>query len=101
MQGHSLLPLLRGETPSDWRESLYYHYYEGPTGPHAVARHRGVATNRYKLIHYYDDGEWELFDRQNDPLEMKSVYGQPDYGQIQARLNAELNRLRDSLRVRD
>lgn len=28
MQGRSLVPLLKGETPDDWRDSHYYHYYE-------------------------------------------------------------------------
>ena len=49
MQGRSLVPLLRGQTPADWRKSFYYHYYEFP-GPHSVARHYGVVTDRYKLV---------------------------------------------------
>ena len=28
MQGKSLVPLLKGNTPKDWRKSIYYHYYE-------------------------------------------------------------------------
>src|SRR5690606_10618886 len=45
MQGRSMIPVLRGETPSDWRKSFYYHYYEQPV--HGVARHRGVRTDRF------------------------------------------------------
>ena len=71
MQGRSMMPLLRGETPKDWRRSFYYHYYEG--GEHNVARHCGVRTDRYTLAHYYDSDEWELFDREKDPREMRSV----------------------------
>ncbi|MCP4645965.1 MAG: sulfatase-like hydrolase/transferase, partial [bacterium] len=55
LQGRSLLPLLKGETPADWRTALYYHYYE--KGEHNVARHEGVRTERYKLIHFYDAGD--------------------------------------------
>src|SRR5690606_39171594 len=59
MQGASLVPLLKGETPADWRKSFYYHYYEYPDS-HRVPKHYGVRTERYKLIHYYDTDEWEL-----------------------------------------
>lgn len=70
MQGKSLVPLLQGNTPEDWRESIYYHYYEYP-GAHMVQRHNGVRTDRYKLINYYQLGEKELFDLEADPQEMK------------------------------
>lgn len=100
MQGSSLLPLFRGETPDDWREYLYYHYYEYP-GWHFVRRHYGVTDGRYKLIHYYepDVDEWELFDVEVDPNELNSVYGHSDYAQIQAQLEEELARLRNELQV--
>ena len=77
IQGVSLLPLLRGEKPADWRKSLYYHFYEYPA-EHMVKRHYGVRTERYKLIHFYNDiDEWELYDLQEDPTEMHNLYGQP------------------------
>ncbi|GAB4107975.1 MAG: hypothetical protein Kow00105_13010 [Phycisphaeraceae bacterium] len=98
MQGRSLLPILKGETPDDWRTSFYYHYYEFP-GWHSVARHYGVRTERYKLIHFYQLDEWELYDLQNDPNELRSVFGDPDYADVQARLHAELDRLREQLEV--
>ena len=79
IQGVSLLPLLRGEKPADWRKSLYYHFYEYPA-EHMVKRHYGVRTERYKLIHFYNDiDEWELYDLQEDPTEMHNLYGQPGY----------------------
>ncbi len=101
MQGDSLVPIFRGATPDDWRTSFYYHYYEGPPmqAPHNVARHYGVATGRYKLIHYYIADEWELFDLEVDPLEMESRYGDPAYREVQADLLRELTRLRRELRV--
>jgi arylsulfatase A-like enzyme len=97
MQGVSLVPLLKGEKPKDWRKSLYYHYHEG--GGHGVARHEGVKTARHKLIHFFDKEEWELFDLKNDPDEMKSVYGNPDYAKVQARLLQELKRLKKEYEV--
>ena len=98
MQGQSLVPLLRGEPPPDWRSSFYYHYYEAE-GPHAVAEHYGVATDRYKLIRYPDTDEWELFDLQMDPRELSSRAADPAYERVRAELEAELERLREELGV--
>ena len=90
MQGVTLMPLFNN-TASDWRKSLYYHYYEA--GEHNVPRHYGVRTDRYKLIHYSDTDEWELFDLDKDPQELKSVYDDPAYGKVRADLHEELKRL--------
>ncbi len=100
IQGRSLVPILQGKTPADWRKSFYYHYYEFP-GPHNVRRHYGVVTDRYKLVHFYtsDVDSWELFDLQKDPHELRSVYGQPAYAATQKELHAELKRLRTELKV--
>ncbi|MBN2492403.1 MAG: sulfatase [Planctomycetes bacterium] len=94
LPGRSLVPLLRGQAPADWRQSVYYHYYEDiEGGGHGVAAHYGVATDRYKLIHYYRAGAWELFDREKDPEELRSRYGDPAYTAVQKELEAELTRL--------
>src|SRR5690606_36135651 len=96
MQGESLVPLLEGRTPADWRKSLYYHYYEffaNRRSAHMVRRHYGVRTQRYKLIHFYNLVEWELYVLERDPREMRSVYGDPQYASITAELKAEIARL--------
>jgi arylsulfatase A-like enzyme len=100
MQGRSLVPLLEGQTPGDWRTSLYYHYYEFP-GPHNVRRHYGVVTDRYKLVHFYEPevNEWELFDLTIDPRELHSVFGWADHATVQRELSGELERLRRRLGV--
>jgi arylsulfatase A-like enzyme len=98
MQGRSLKPLLMNQTPKDWRRSIYYHYYEYP-GPHSVRRHYGVRTDRYKLIHFYELKEWELYDLEKDPKELRSVYGDPAYAKIRDELNGELKRLRTLYKV--
>ncbi len=98
MQGQSLLPLLAGHTPSDWRDALYYHYYEDP-GFHGVPKHYGIITKNYKLVHYYNDGEWELFDLAVDPDELRSVYNNPRYQDVQQRLINRLYELRVEYRV--
>jgi arylsulfatase A-like enzyme len=99
MQGRSLVSLLKGENPADWRKSFYYQYYEGPPAEHSVAEHYGVTDGRYKLIHYHKLDQWELFDLVTDPDEMQSVYGQPDYAGHRQRLTDELKRLRSELEV--
>ena len=100
MQGRSMMPILNGQTPSDWRKSFYYHYYEFP-GSHSVRKHYGVVTDRYKLVHFYapDVDYWEMFDLVKDPQEMKSVFGQPEYAKVQKELETELTRLRKELKV--
>ncbi|MEN1678926.1 MAG: sulfatase [Planctomycetota bacterium] len=104
LQGASLVPILNGQTPASWRSSHYYQYYEfrenRPTA-HSVRRHRGVRTARHKLIHFYNLGEWELYDLDQDPDELRNVYGDPAYSAVQAELHAELERLAEELRVPD
>ncbi|MDP7016379.1 MAG: sulfatase [Pirellulaceae bacterium] len=92
MQGRSLTPVLKGQTPPDWRKSLYYHYHEFPS-VHMVARHNGVRTDRFKLIHFYQFDEWELYDLEKDPDELKNEYGNPSYAAVVAELKGELARL--------
>ena len=90
MHGESFLPLLKGEKVDDWRKSLYYHFYEYPA-EHAVKRHYGVRTDRYKLIHFYNDiDEWELYDLKEDPSEMNNLYGKAGYEEITKQLQNEL-----------
>jgi arylsulfatase A-like enzyme len=93
MQGESLVPLFKGET-EDFRDAVYYHYYEYPS-VHMVKRHYGIVTEDYKLMHfYYDVDEWELYDRKKDPSEMKNVYDDPAYADISADLHKKLAGLR-------
>ncbi len=94
MQGKSMVPVLEGNTPSDWRKAHYYHYYEHPS-EHDVRRHYGITTDSYKLIHfYYDLDTWELYDLQKDPSELNNIYGDPAYADIQNELHKQLEELR-------
>ena len=100
IQGRSMVPVLAGATPADWRKSFYYHYYEYPA-PHKVRRHYGVVTDRYKMVHFYapDVDYWELYDNQKDPLELKNMLGQPGYETVEKELKQEVARLRKELKV--
>ena len=114
MHGRSLRPLIAGEHPGDWRSSVYYAYYEDSwrsyrnLNPedlndqtytqyftaHRVGPHRGVRTDRYKLIEYYTEGDyWELFDLTDDPNELVNLYGTNRYDGITTRLKTELRGL--------
>jgi arylsulfatase A-like enzyme len=102
MQGQSLVRLLKGQAAPDWRTSFYYHYYEYP-GPHSVRKHYGVVTDRYKLFHFYEPemNYWTLIDRQQDPRELKNVFGDAAYAKVQQELARELARLRADLKLPD
>jgi arylsulfatase A-like enzyme len=91
VQGVSLVPLLKGEIPKDWRKSILYTYYE--EGIHAVACHRGVRNERYKLIEFYTKGEWEFYDLHRDSLEMNSQYDNPKYAKVINDMKQELRKL--------
>ncbi len=93
MQGESLVPILKGQD-MEWRDALYYHYYEYPA-VHMVKKHYGIKNDRYKLIHFYDDiDEWELYDLEKDPHEMNNVYEDPGYRETRDELKEKLIELR-------
>ena len=104
-QGRSFAPLLRGETPDDWRVAMYYRYWMHKTH-HNVYAHYGIRSDRYKLIYYYADAlgqagtidetyppEWELFDLEMDPYELNNVVDDPAYAERVIELKAQLHRL--------
>ncbi len=95
MQGMSVVPVLKGNAGDEWRNALYYHYYEYPS-VHMVKRHYGIRTQKFKLIHfYYNIDEWELYDLEKDPDEMKNVYDDPEYSDIVVELREQLYGLRE------
>ncbi len=106
MSGTSLVPLLDGKTPDNWRQYLYYHYYDFPA-IHAVRRHDGVRDKQFKLIHFYGEKEDkydavncnELYDLKADPNELNNVYGKPEYKEVQDRLQKQLDKFRTDLKV--
>jgi arylsulfatase A-like enzyme len=92
MQGRSLLPLFAGESPRDWRDSIYYHYYEYPSS-HMVPRHNGIRTERYKLMHFYEFDEWEFYDLKTDPDELTNLYHNSSFQKLIAQHKQQLDAL--------
>ncbi|MFD0958197.1 sulfatase family protein [Paenibacillus chungangensis] len=110
MQGVNLQAVLGGESPADWRTSMYYRYWMHCDSEHNVYSHYGVRTHTHKLIYYYGEAyglpgsqeiavnpEWELFDLVKDPYELNNVYNQPEYQQTVLELKEELERLQREL----
>lgn len=98
VQGRSFYKNLQGQTPKDWDQAMYYHYYEYPFWHH-VQPHYGIRTDRYKLIHfYYDVDLWELYDLKNDPNELTNLIDSEDHQQLVSNLKEQLYSLKDDYR---
>ena len=100
IQGRSFLPLLKGEKPKDWRTSMYYRYYHYPMH-HAVQPHYGIRTEHYKLIFFNKIDQWELYDLEKDPKEMKNAYADLAYANTIEKLKEEMYRLKKELKDED
>lgn len=100
MQGQSFRPLLEGKVKDeDFRDAIYYHYYDFPAF-HMVKKHYGVRTERYKLMHFYDDIDtWELYDLEEDPKEIHNQIDNPKYDKIEAQLRQKLAALQEKYDV--
>ncbi len=93
VQGKSFARMAEGETVKEWRDAVYYHYYEWPFWHH-VQPHYGLRTNRYKLAHfYYNIDVWEFYDLEKDPNELHNAINDPAYAEIITKLKADLERL--------
>jgi arylsulfatase A-like enzyme len=100
MQGRSFVPILKGEKPKDWRSSMYYRYYHYPMH-HRVQPHYGVRTERYKLIFFNKLNEWELYDLEKDPKEMKNLINDAALADTIKKLKDEMYRLKKELKDED
>lgn len=99
MQGRSLLPLLHGETPDDWRDDIF-HDYVFEMYPGDIPKNMAVRTERHKLVRYtaprpqYE----QLFDLEQDHLEIHNLIDDPDYFAVRQDLRRRLARYRNELR---
>ena len=105
MQGRSIRPLLQGQTPPDWPIVAYHRYWMHQDEHHNAYAHYGIRDQRYKLIYWYNQGmglpgtlpggqapEWELFDCEEDPLELFNCYHEPAYQAQVARMTRLLEK---------
>lgn len=94
MHGKSLVPVITGKQQSLNRPYLYYHYYEFGKD-HTVIPHLGIRGERYKLIYFYTENEWELYDLQSDPHEQRNLIKEAKHQSLIAELKKELNKQRN------
>jgi arylsulfatase A-like enzyme len=100
MQGRSLVPLMKGKKPADWRTSWYYRYYHDP-GDHNTRAHYGVRTETHKLIYFWKKDQWEMYDLVHDLDELHNLYNDPAHADTVAKLKAELYRLKKEVQDND
>lgn len=106
MQGQTFRTLLQGNSPADWPQLAYHRYWMHNDAEHQAYAHYGVRDHRYKLIYWYNDDldvegarpggekcrEWELFDCQEDPLELFNCYSDPKHRDVVARMTGLLEK---------
>jgi arylsulfatase A-like enzyme len=91
IQGRSLVPFLKGGDTPDWRKDWLYEYYD----ERFASRSRGIRTEKYKLIHYWESPEeFELYDLEADPRELNNLYGDLRYAKIAEQLKTRIHELR-------
>ena len=103
MQGRSFRPCLEGDTPADWPDAVYHRYWMHRDNSHQAFAHYGLRNERYKIIHWYNDGlghtgagtrsdppEWELFDLESDPCELNNLWDAPEHAEVRARMLSAL-----------
>jgi arylsulfatase A-like enzyme len=111
MQGESFLPLLKGQTPENWRQAVYYRYWQHLLHRDVTA-HYGIRTKTHKLIYFHGqplgmtdfpavDPSWEMYDLVNDPGEMNSIYHDPAQQSFVKELKESLLRLKEQYDDRD
>lgn len=73
VEGSSLLPLLRGESP-EWRE---YVHGECAIVPSMDSGMHYVTDGKTKYVYYPGTGREELFDLESDPAELENLVAEP------------------------
>src|SRR3546814_13639941 len=97
MQGESWTDFIddgKLQDDAEWREDFLYEWFEYPA-VHCAREHRGVRTERWKLIHFWEmPDEWALYDLENDPDEMVNLVDDPQHAELVARLKKRITQLR-------
>ena len=96
--GRSLVPLLVGDAPANWRTSVLLEYWTDIVFPRTLTMgYKAVRTDRYKYIRYSElQGMDELYDLQSDPFEMENLIDTERGRAVLPALQQELERLGSS-----
>lgn len=84
--GRSLLPILRGAKPADWRDAWIDVYDMTYLKKDFM---RMIRTDDWKLV-THSTSEHELFDLKSDPEELHNLYSRPDVEKVRRDLEARL-----------
>jgi arylsulfatase A-like enzyme len=93
MQGMSLVPIVEGSSPADWRADFFIeHLFDHPEIP----KHEGVRGQRYKYARYFEQEPVyeELYDLIADPMETRNLAHDPDYLEVLGDLRRRTDELR-------
>ncbi len=81
LPGEVLTPvLLNGARPR--RRNALVEYDSDLVTPFDLLQMRWLVTNEFRLVHYAPTNEILLFDRRNDPHEMKNLARDPEYRSV-------------------
>lgn len=101
MDGHSLLPFLRGEKPTNWREHIFCELdFSNPTQPQFnlggvdIDLHNAnvsiLRDQQYRLVHFNAGLPPLLFDIIDDPNEMDNLANDPEFSHILLQMTQKL-----------
>jgi hypothetical protein len=91
MDGRSLLPLMRGQTPSVWRQSYPLVKYRDPRQTE-FPPYVGVRTDRYTWVEW-TNGERELYDHVQDPHNLNNLANVANLAGVRSTLSTIADRL--------
>ncbi len=94
MQGRSLIPLINGKAPTDWRTDFFYeHLFDR----HNIPKSEGVRTDRWSYIRWFEQQPVveELYDHQADFEEVNNLLKDPAYASVLAQMRKRTDQLRD------
>ncbi|MEX0313164.1 MAG: sulfatase [Allomuricauda sp.] len=111
IQGRSFRENLKGYSPEDWREQMYYRYWlHHPDRP----AHFGIRNKRYKLALFYGQGlkmygsdttttqpAWEFYDLEEDPKELHNAVNNPKYAEIISEMKIALKKEKENYKDTD
>ncbi len=92
-QGRSLVPILNGRAPDDWRQDFFCEHLMNHSD---IPKWQGVRGRRYKYANYFEQSPpYEyLHDLKVDPDELKNFADDPEYADVLKKMRRRTDQLR-------